>query len=246
MTQGEGAEKQYGIMSHDSNWSQWAVIWQNGGEIFDEAATTCLMDSPEAIEALDYMANFVRSERAPAPQQVRGSGMDRGQLFAAGRVGMMSYGHWGIIYFDDTEEFEWNITTLPKGKENASYLYQAIWSASSTTKEPQLCWDFLKFSISPEWSEKFVIEIGGQSSRIEVAERLATNPPAGTRPALAKVWNAVYRTTPGARPLSHVIELSEVMDTAWNPAMDKLWSGEYTAEQTALEITERANQILQN
>jgi hypothetical protein len=40
--------------------------------------------------------------------------------------------------------------------------------------------------------------------------------------------------------------LSEVTDTAWNPAMDKLWSGEYTAEQAALEITERANQILQS
>jgi ABC-type glycerol-3-phosphate transport system substrate-binding protein len=172
--------------------------------------------------------------------------MDRGQLFAADRVGMMSYGHWAIIHFSDTEEFEWDVTTLPKGKESASYLYQAIWSAAGSTKEPQLCWEFLKFSCNAEWSEKFVIEIGGQSSIMEVAERLATNPPAGTRPALAKIWNAVFRTTPSARPLSHVVKLSEVTDTAWNPAMDKLWSGEYTAEQAALEITERANQILQS
>ena len=243
MTQGAGAEKQYGILPYESPPSQYAVLWQNGVEIIDEAATTCHMDTPEAIEALDYMARLVHNEWAPAPQQLRGMGMDRGQLFAAGRVGMMSYGHWAIIYFDDKEKFEWEVTTLPKNKENATFLYQAIWSASSATKEPDLCWDFLKFSCSPEWSEKFVIEIGGLSSVKEVAERLA--PSAGKHvPALAKVGRQC--STPRQRaPMSHVVNLNEVTDTAWNPAMDKLWSGEYTAEQAGVEITERANQILQ-
>lgn len=245
LTQGDGTSKQYGIMPFDPAPPQMSLVWQNGGQVFSEDGKSCLMDSPEAIEALDYMADFVRNGYAPTPQQLSGMGMDRGQLFATGRVGLMSMGHWAIIFFEDNDDLQWNVTVLPKNKEQATFLYQAIWSASSKSEEPQLAWDFIKYSCSPEWSEKFVIEIGGQSSVIEVAERLATNPPATAGEGLAKVWNAVYKATPGAISISNIRDYNEVLDTAWAPGMDKLWSGELTAEQAGQSIATTANQILQ-
>jgi multiple sugar transport system substrate-binding protein len=244
LTKGEGATKQFGTMPH--NW--WAVqfplVWQNGGNLFTEDGTKCLMDTPEAIEALDYMASYVRQEWAPTPQQLSGMGMESGQLFATGRAGMMPGGHWEFNAFSDSEAFEWDVTVVPRGQEEATFLHQAFWSVSSTTEVPEVCWEWLKFTCGPEWSEKFALEVGGMSSVMSVAEKLATNPPEGTASGVAKVWKALFGSALRGRSVYNVVPFLEIVDSAWGPAVDSLWSGDSTAEQTGQEIAANANKIL--
>jgi ABC-type glycerol-3-phosphate transport system substrate-binding protein len=204
------------------------------------------MDAPEAVEALDYMLNYVRQEWAPSPQQISGMGMESGQLFGAGRAGMFPGGHWEYGGFGEAEGFEWDVTAVPQQKQAATFLHQAIWGVSAATQAPEVCWEWIKLTCGPEQSEIFVTLIGGQSTLISVAERLATNPPetaVGT--GVAKVWKALYNSASGGRSYSRVRGFLEIIDSVWSPVIDMLWSGEYTPEQAGQEIAEGANAILQ-
>jgi multiple sugar transport system substrate-binding protein len=246
LTTGEGAAKQYGALPH--NW--WAVqfplVWQNGGDVFSADGAQCLMDAPEAVEALGYMLSYVRQELAPSPQQISGMGMESGQLFGAGRAGMFPGGHWEYGGFGEAAGFEWDVTSVPQQKQAATFLHQAIWGVSAATNAPEVCWEWIKLTCGPEQSEIFVTLVGGQSTLISVAERLASDPPdAAVGTGVAKVWKALYNSARGGRSYSRVRGFLEIIDSVWSPAIDMLWSGEYTPEQAGQEITEGANAILQ-
>jgi hypothetical protein len=62
---------------------------------------------------------------------------------------------------------------------------------------------------------------------------------------VAKVWNALYNSAQGGRSYSRVRGFLEILDSVWSPAIDMLWSGDYTPDQAAQAITDGANAILQ-
>jgi multiple sugar transport system substrate-binding protein len=248
ITAGEGAEKVYGTMPH--NW--WAVqiplVWQNNGEVFSESPVTCLMDSDEAIGALDYMVSFVRDGTSASPGQLSGMGMETGQLFAAGRVGLFPGGHWESWQFADTEDFEWDVTAVPKNEAWATWLHQAFWGVSATTAAPEVAWDWLKFTAGPKWSEWFCAQFGGMSTIISVAEKLATSDPleiGAAGPHVGLIWKALYRSARGGRLYSRIPTFLEVMDNAWGPTVDELWNEDITPAEAGLKIKEIADPILE-
>jgi multiple sugar transport system substrate-binding protein len=245
LTKGEGAEKQYGTMSHNAWYVQHPLIWQNGGDVFSADGAQCLIDSPEAAEALEYMVSYVRGELAPTPQQVSGMGMESGQLFAAGRAAMFPGGHWESPAFGPGEGFEWGVTAVPAQKEAATFLHLVYWGVSAATAEPNICWEWIKFWCVEE-NERTHLEYGGQSNLIAVAERLATDPPEeAVASGRAKVWKALYDSAQRGRADTRVRGFLEIMDSVWDPTIDMLWSGENTAEQAVQEIAEGATVILQ-
>ncbi len=245
ITKGEGANKIYGTMPHSPWFAQFPLIWQNGGEIFNEDGTKCLMDSAEAIEALSYIYEFVKQGQAPTPQQLSGMGMESGQLFAAKRAAMFPGGHWEFNAFKEATDFEWDVTVVPKRKNAVSFLHQAFWSASSKTKEPEVCWDWIKFTCGPEQSEKFCLALGGMSTLKAVAERLANNPPGTASSGVKKVWKALYRSGLVGRAPNNVYRFAEFVDNAWEPNVDKMWAGDLTPQQTGQAIATEGTKILQ-
>ncbi|NPV09445.1 MAG: sugar ABC transporter substrate-binding protein [Anaerolineae bacterium] len=68
-TGGEGLEATLGVWSINIERLTWvcAWIWSADGNVYDEALTRCLLDEPEAREALQYLADmFVVHKVAPA------------------------------------------------------------------------------------------------------------------------------------------------------------------------------------
>ena len=257
LTKGEGATKQYGSVAFWGPSQQLGIVWENGGEIFSADRRKCLMDSPEAIGALAYVNGYVHDGLAPAPQEVSALGMELGPFFATGRVGVTPGGHW---YFRYMAEMDWGVTVYPQGKKPGTYLYQAIWSASNATKFPEVCWDLIKFSCTPEWSEKFCVYVGGMPTIVDVAKRLAASTPEQAKdlkhfeqkeagpdvvlPGVEKVWKAMFDGVQSARRPLVIPGITEINTSVWTPALDPMWTGETTPEQVCRAIAEGANKIL--
>jgi multiple sugar transport system substrate-binding protein len=254
LTKGEGPAKQFGSVAFWRTSQQMSLVWQNAGMVYNEDRTACLMDSDEAIEALEYAYSYVEDGLAPAPQEVSALGMDVGPFFATGRVGFTPGGHW---YFRYMADMDFDVTALPKQKKAATYLYQAIWSASSATKHPEVCWDLIQFSCSPKWSEMFCTYIGGMSTLVAVARKLAISDPdallfmaregglgSEELPSVQKVFRAMFDAIPGAQRPLLIPGIREIQDSVWTPAADHLWTGDSTPEEVGQEIARGANQIL--
>jgi multiple sugar transport system substrate-binding protein len=244
LTQGEGATKVYGTLPFDVFFKQSPPIWQNGGEVFSADGKTCVINSVESVEAIDYEYGYIQDGLAAAPGALQGMGMDSGQLFTANRVALFPGGHWEKWQFQDTEDFEWGVANLPQNKSFATYLHQAFWVASSATQVPEAVWEWIKFVSSPEMSTYQSIEFGGLSTRKAVAEQLVTAPPEGVHPGLPKVWQALLDSALEGKNFAHVLPFGEIIDSVWTPAFEKLWSAELTPQETADEIKAGADAIL--
>ena len=83
-----------------------SVLRQNGATIFSEDRTKCVVDSPEAIEAITFYRDLMHKYNVmPTPLQKTAmtgeGGWGQGWLnwFGAQRLAMMKVGKWGLITF---------------------------------------------------------------------------------------------------------------------------------------------------
>ena len=139
LTQVDGSiTTHYGI-GHP-NWL--GTIWSNGGEILNEDGTQCLLDSDEAIEALEWMQGLVVDDgSAPGPEALSELGMfDR---FTSGSLGSFWCVRGCLGGLRSIEDFQFDAAPLPLSN-NGSRLtrlligWTSIWSGSEVPDEAYL------------------------------------------------------------------------------------------------------------
>lgn len=234
ITKGEGTEKTYGFYA-DGWWPIWSTyVWQNGGDLFSADGTTCMLNQPEAVEALDWYAGIIREGYSPSPQELEGLGMEGWDLFVTGRVGMIESGGWEIPAFETETDFEWGMVTLPKGKNSATMLHLTTYVMASNSKNKEAAWEFMKFLASPEVYNLEASQYGwGVPPRKDVAEAFVANPPEGTSAMNLLNVQIGSLSAPYGKLPSKILNFVEVRDDAIYPAMDQLWAGELEAADAA-------------
>ncbi len=87
------------------------LIWQFGGDLFDETLTYCVLDSPEAEEAITFLHRMFVIDEVMPPKSVRDAMGTQGgfgggllDLFAFERIAMIRIGRWALVtlrkYYD--------------------------------------------------------------------------------------------------------------------------------------------------
>lgn len=156
VTDTRGRTTQYGLALEKNRYPQW--IYQNGGKIVDDPldASEFYMDSPEATEAIDFIAEMIlEDESVPSFDAMQELGSTT-ELFSTGRVAMVMTNAARIPTFMDAS-FDWNVAPLPAGPEGlrANSLGGAGYVMSSTTEHTDEAWTFLKFLAGPEGQSIF-------------------------------------------------------------------------------------------
>ncbi|MER3406661.1 MAG: hypothetical protein C4289_17075, partial [Chloroflexota bacterium] len=93
----------------------WPFVWAFGGDLIDLSRNVCLLDRPEAIEAIQWIADLAHVHRVAPPSLP--SGVTAQQLFITGRLGL--YHNWFTDipqYRDQIKDFEWDVVIMPVGK----------------------------------------------------------------------------------------------------------------------------------
>jgi multiple sugar transport system substrate-binding protein len=161
-------QQQWGSDSLYVGWLHWnyKLIWQNGGQVYNEDYSECLLDSPEAAEGIQYWADLLReAEIMPTPAQAEGLG----DLFQTGRVAMQRMGSWVIAALVEGD-FAWNLVPEPKQKERRTLIHTAFNVIPTTTKETDAAWKWLNFLVGPEGMFLYVKANATPSARRSVNE----------------------------------------------------------------------------
>ncbi|WP_370323851.1 sugar ABC transporter substrate-binding protein [Euzebya sp.] len=130
-----------------NNWWANPGYWINaaGGSFFTEDRTACAVDSPEAVEGLEFMTQLYQDGLA-VPY-----GEDAEPPFLAGQVGMFMNGRWATPGTRSSATFDWDVVKLPDGPGGPSnWLFWGAYVVNADTEHPDEAFELVTRLTSPE------------------------------------------------------------------------------------------------
>lgn len=155
ITEAGAADGIYGAACNTTNDQDgyFNIIYSYGGYVINDDHTASGWDNENTRKAMEFVGKLCSDVWAPQ-QMVSENGTD--VLFNSGKVGMITQGSWMINTFytdDDMENYGW--VMLPYADVNGNgvcdagercTIYNGLgWSASAFTKQPEACWDLIKW-----------------------------------------------------------------------------------------------------
>ena len=138
-------------------------VWSNGGDVMAEDGTFAL-NSPEAVEALEFYDSFF--EEGLSPTQVP-EGFDITPAFVQGTHPMFFSGPWHIGLLDDAggEGFEEQYAVVPvpapEGGTGTSFIGGGNFVVYTDSENKELAWHFVDWLTRPEtqvaWYEEATV-----------------------------------------------------------------------------------------
>ncbi len=232
----------YGFLDEWTIWDAW--VYSNGGALVDNVKkpTKCVLDSPEAIEGMQFRADLsYKYKVAPEPSVVAQSSQGwygTAGMFVNGQVGMFYTGYWKSSFFRQQQDLDWDIVMFPKGPKGkrAFPTGGSGYAITSQCKNPAAAWEVLK-KLAGEEGQKVLASQGGlQPAIIKLAESkqfMDDNKPVNKKIMLEAVKYIVFS------PLLKTWD--EINIAQLGPVLDDVWSGKSTAEKAMKKIVPKIN-----
>jgi len=146
------------------------IMYGYGANLLSEDLSRSAMDTPEATEAMQWVADLRWKHRVcPSPSQ----GANAAFGFETGRLAM-EFNYIGVTsrYREKIKDFEWDICPMPDGPKGKSLFVKGNQLVMyRETKHPAAAWRLLKFIVSEEAERFLYIEQRRQSpTRIKLAQ----------------------------------------------------------------------------
>lgn len=234
---GDGEPEQFGIYFHTS-WifPLFPWIWSNGGRILSKDRKKCVIDAPETVEALQFLADMRwKYGVAPTPAQIA-----QRDLFTTGKVAMIITGRWRVPIFRTIEDFIWDVAPIPKNKCRATSIATVAFVISAQCKYPKEAYMLAKF-LSGEEGNRIIAKMGlGVPSikSIAYSEDFLTpdKPPANGEVFLKTVkYGRLEPTVPQWREMANIICTE----------LDQVWLNHKSAEEVCRAIVPKVNKLLE-
>ena len=141
-TDGDGETDQWGFINN--SWPPpFIFIWQAGGETISEDFATSPIDSPEAIEGMEfYLSTAYNPEVSPSRETISEQGF--GEMFKAGKIAMFMGGAADDL--DRVEGLDVGVIHVPAHPETGStttFAWNASLAINANTANPDLACDAL-------------------------------------------------------------------------------------------------------
>ena len=152
-TKGEGNDKVFGVMHPPDNarWLPFAIA--NGAKVINDDGKTTGINSPEAVEALDFYYGLLKDGNAGLATDVAAGWP--GEAFGKKRTAAAVEGGWMVPFLNDPASgFNVKYTAValpssPKGNK-ANLLFTNSYSAAANTKFPKAAAALVVFLSGPE------------------------------------------------------------------------------------------------
>ncbi len=126
------------------------MIYQYGGDHFNDRLDRCVVGSAEAAEALAKFISFYRDEQITFDPAVR-RGYHIDEMFSSGQAAMVVNGRWAAPWLSrNMRPGSFDVAPMPHAKKRVTGLaaHYVVMAASSHKKKD--AWDFMKFLVSEE------------------------------------------------------------------------------------------------
>ena len=128
-------------------------IYQAGGSIID-AEGNISIDSPESKEVFEYLLKIMYEAQSVMPGSIGYDNADVHNLFMQGKVAMVK--NWPYMYAmakdpeQSTVSDSFAVAVQPAGKEQATAAWTWGFGISSSSKNKEAAWEFIKWATSSE------------------------------------------------------------------------------------------------
>ncbi|MEM7534541.1 MAG: sugar ABC transporter substrate-binding protein [Chloroflexota bacterium] len=127
-------------------------VWQNGGHFYSDDYLSCVIDQPEAIDAIQFWADMLLDGNVmPSPSQIVGIGGAgaAAELLAAGQIGMQRMGSWVTGTLVDSG-FRFNIVPEPSQAQRDTITHGAFNAISTSSENKDEAWTWLNYNCSTQ------------------------------------------------------------------------------------------------
>ncbi len=143
-TDGDGRPDQWGfVVTYYPSLAR-TFILQWGGDLVDRATGKCIMNQPEAVDAVQFISDIINVEKlAPMPEN-----MDGWLGFRQGRVGMVFEGIYMLADLQKQDDLDFGAAVIPKlGKQRSVWAgtHELCLSPELNGKKLEAAWRFIKF-----------------------------------------------------------------------------------------------------
>ena len=217
------------------NW-YWNYLWAYGADVLNEDGTKCILDTPEAREAIQYMIDLSQKHHiAPRPGEA-GEGSNY-QAFMTGKVATFASGRYMVPMLKDVKDFDWEISVLPHAKKRVILNNVIYWLILNTTKAPEAAWKYVKFLSGPE-VQKIISESGNDVPIL----KSVMDSDSFTNPDLRPDEQVYVQALSNSRPFPIVMDVR--IDSMIGDTISAIHLGQKTVAQGLKELTEQINRHL--
>jgi multiple sugar transport system substrate-binding protein len=227
------------------NLERWLpFLYQAGGGFFDEFGVF-VMDSEEAVEALEFYVGFAQDGIGGPPDAVdAGWG---GEAFGTGRAAMAMEGNWVIQFLlDNYPDLNWGVTELPAGPVGeASMAFTVCYGVGADNDNLDESWELVNFLTNEDGAEAFAgVTFGPMPSRSSAAEAYVATWEERTAEMGVDYtqFSSFIDAAEYAHPWVLPVGWGSFTDT-FNAGLQRAFAGEITAEDVLTEAFAVADEL---
>jgi multiple sugar transport system substrate-binding protein len=146
-------QKIWGSDTIPVGWQYWTLklVWQAGGDWYNQDYTKCTFDSPESIDTVQYWADILlKGAIMPTPEQAQATANGQGGgFFETAHVGLERWGIWEAANLIKLK-FKWNFVPEPQKTQRATILHTGFNTVTKTSKNPDPAWQWLNAQTSTD------------------------------------------------------------------------------------------------
>lgn len=220
-------------------------VGQNRGGLFDDLRnpSVCTLDSPEAIEAVEFFAGMMNDGIAMRDANLNQAGGDSA-VFASGQAAMIVQNASRVSQFNQADlNYDVAPVPIPADGQRSAAAVGAAWTMSAASDNKDAAWVFLSWLQSTDGGQR----IYTQSGEILPALISTANSDVflGAEQAPAN-REAFIIEGEGAKPgrIALIPEWNEINGSLITPAMQQIWVGDAEPAEALPALCEQINGFL--
>jgi multiple sugar transport system substrate-binding protein len=131
-----------------------AFIYQNGGSIYNEDLTEMTLNSPETVEALDYLLGLHEQGVMQTPAEIGATWC--GEAFGTQKAAMTMEGNWLVPAMEnDFPDTPFEMAELPEGTQQGNLAFTVAYSIGVDSANKDQAWVLLQYLTGQEGMAKW-------------------------------------------------------------------------------------------
>jgi multiple sugar transport system substrate-binding protein len=219
------------------------AVVANGGRIVDPKTLRYTLDQPEAIDAIQRVADLTLKDRVAATTAERQGGTDV-QHLASGKYAMLAGGNWLLLDLAPLG-FKYGAGVLPKLKRPATTMTSSTTSVWRDTKKPEAAWQLFRFLNTDDYQLPLVQKGLWNPSHTSLLTaggiKRWLNPQVHPEGYERLVTEFMVKYGYADIPVAGIRKASTVL----NEGLAQVWAGQAAAADVLRDTVARANKVLE-
>ncbi|MDQ3701310.1 MAG: sugar ABC transporter substrate-binding protein, partial [Chloroflexota bacterium] len=240
---GTDGKKQFGLQLRTDPYSLFHWIWNNGGEVWNQDRSECLLNKPAAVEAVQFMQDLIVRQRVvPMGAETGAEIKEASGTTSNNMLSKIIAFEWqfsgGGSLMGGIADFPFEVAPEPKGKaaKVVPHMNGAGNFVVKDAKQPDAAWEFVKF-------------FGGKEADVVLMDTGITPP----RRKSGEAHYAKVKYPPNGKVLSEMARSARMTPTivAWgefatilNKELAQVWTGERRPQEALDEVVRQVNPLL--